>query len=420
MKSSPSRIASRLLLAAAALPLTPLLAQDAQAPAEAEAPATAPPADEAPPADAPAPRVVTVAPPAPAADAEEAPAEEAAPVRRRAAAPPAARAPARAAPVRSAAPAAPAAAPVAAAPAPAPFPAAPPTALPDPTADAAPIDAPPPPPAADPIPATEPDNGENNGPLFLLGGLALAGAVAAFLLSRRKRRRVEEQRYVPYQAPAAAPAPVAPAPAPQPVHTPVAAPVAAAPLAPAPVAPASVAPAPVAVAPVAAAAIAPAAAEPVSRPWLELLMRPVRAGVAEDAARVEFELRVDNRGTEAASDVRISTFMLAAGDAEGSEAGRASTDRPAEAQLPEAIAPGDGRRIAATVSLPRTGLHDSILPVVVADARYRLPDGSEGRTSASFAVGVPWHGELAHFDVDNPSGLHEGVEARLRGHQEQV
>ena len=415
MKSSPSRIASRLLLAAAALPLTPLLAQDAQAPADAEAPATAPPADEAPAADAPAPRVVTVAPPAPAADAEEAPAEEAAPTpRRRAAAPPAARAPARAAPVRAPAPVAPAAAPVAAAPAPVPLPATPPTALPEPVADAGAV-TPPPPPTADPVPATEQDSGEDNGPLFLLAGLALAGAVAAFLLSRRKRRRVEEQRYVPYEAPAAAPVPVAPVPVPQPVHTPVAAPVAAAPIAPAPVAPAPVAPAPIAAAP-----LAPAAVEPAGRPWLELLMRPVRAGVAEDAARVEFELRVDNRGTEAASEVRISTFMLAAGDQEASEAGRAATDRPAEAQLPEAIAPGDGRRIAATVSLPRTGLHDSILPVVVADARYRLPDGSEGRTSASFAVGVPWHGELAHFDVDNPSGLHEGVEARLRGHQEQV
>jgi len=32
--------------------------------------------------------------------------------------------------------------------------------------------------------------------------------------------------------------------------------------------------------------------------------------------------------------------------------------------------------------------------------------------AAFFAVGVPWEGELAHFDIENPSGLHEGVEAR--------
>jgi hypothetical protein len=53
--------------------------------------------------------------------------------------------------------------------------------------------------------------------------------------------------------------------------------------------------------------------------------------------------------------------------------------------------------------------------VVHAEARYTLPDGSEGRTAASFAVSVPMGGNLALFDVENPSGLHEGVEARLYG-----
>jgi hypothetical protein len=51
-------------------------------------------------------------------------------------------------------------------------------------------------------------------------------------------------------------------------------------------------------------------------------------------------------------------------------------------------------------------------PVVVAEARYRLPDGSEGRTTASYAVGVPDGDDLAHFSIDNPSGLHEEVVAR--------
>ncbi|MBC7987364.1 MAG: hypothetical protein H7X93_11970, partial [Sphingomonadaceae bacterium] len=52
------------------------------------------------------------------------------------------------------------------------------------------------------------------------------------------------------------------------------------------------------------------------------------------------------------------------------------------------------------------------LPVVVADARYRLPDGSEGRTAASFAVGVP-HGE--HLDGFAPGAaeMREDIEARL-------
>jgi hypothetical protein len=107
--------------------------------------------------------------------------------------------------------------------------------------------------------------------------------------------------------------------------------------------------------------------------------------------------------------------MLAAGSQQESEMERMLIDPPASARFPEPIEAGDGKRIASAVALPRDGLHDAILPVVVAEARYRLPDGSEGRTSASYAVGVPWEGELAHFDVENPSGLHEGVEARLRG-----
>ncbi len=67
----------------------------------------------------------------------------------------------------------------------------------------------------------------------------------------------------------------------------------------------------------------------------------------------------------------------------------------------------------AAVALPTAEVEgDALLPVVVADARYTLPDGSEEHRSVSFAVGVPVEGELAHFDVENPSGLHEGVEAR--------
>jgi hypothetical protein len=75
----------------------------------------------------------------------------------------------------------------------------------------------------------------------------------------------------------------------------------------------------------------------------------------------------------------------------------------------------------ASVALPTADVEgDAVLPVVVADARYRLPDGSEGRTSASFAVGVPDGEELAHFGIDNPSGLHEGVVAKPLGEPQRV
>ena len=48
-------------------------------------------------------------------------------------------------------------------------------------------------------------------------------------------------------------------------------------------------------------------------------------------------------------------------------------------------------------------------------ADVRLPDGREGRTSASFAVGLPNGDGLEPFAVEVPSGLYEDVEARLHG-----
>ena len=72
--------------------------------------------------------------------------------------------------------------------------------------------------------------------------------------------------------------------------------------------------------------------------------------------------------------------------------------------------------------MPKSGLHEAILPVVVADARYRLPDGTEGRTSATFEVGMSVGDEeaLDPFPIDRTSGLLETVEARLHGDLERV
>ena len=164
-------------------------------------------------------------------------------------------------------------------------------------------------------------------------------------------------------------------------------------------------------------AILAASSEPeAGRPWLEFLMRPVRAGVNDDEAVVEFDLTVGNTGTQPARDVRISTFMFAAGSPQESDMERMLIDPPSDATVSEAsIDAGDGKRVEAAMTLPKSGLSDAVLPVVVADARYTLPDGSEGRTTASFAIGVPDGDDMAYFSVDNPSGLHEDIEARLRG-----
>jgi hypothetical protein len=245
----------------------------------------------------------------------------------------------------------------------------------------------------------EPEREEGRGSIlpWLLAGLL---AAAAFLLLRRRRRvaddgYVEQSHHSLEQSHHEAHPEVIP---------------------PEPMQPASLA---MAAAPVAAA---PVAAAPVAgghdRPWLELGLSPHRAGVSGDDAVVEFELIVGNTGSAPARDVRVSTWMLAAGE---TEMERRLIEREDEAELPEVtIEAGAGKRIEASVALPRAGLHDAILPVVVADARYRLPDGSEGRTSVSFAVGVPDGEELAHFDVEHPSGLHEAVEARQLGEGERV
>jgi hypothetical protein len=167
------------------------------------------------------------------------------------------------------------------------------------------------------------------------------------------------------------------------------------------------------------AAAAPAAA-PAGTPEIDLRMRPRRAGVDGENARVEFELTVDNKGSAPAEEVRVSTWMLAAGSSEAEQAliapAAGHADTPAVT-----IAAGEARTLEASVGLPTSGVHgDSVLPVVVADATYRRADGTTAHATARFAVGVPDGEELAHFAIHNPSGLHEGVVARELGEMEQA
>jgi hypothetical protein len=371
------RRAAGLLLAAAALPLTPLAAQETQAPADPVVVDVTPDPTPITTVQQPVAEPVTITPPAAPVPQVTAPVAETRTVRRtttatrtdRVAPRPAAR-PARPAPASAPAPVA------AAEPAPAVAP---------PAAEATPAPVVPAPTAA---PAPE---GESGGSilLWLLAGALVVGAL--FLLLRRRRRDeavVDDEVFE--AAPVAEPEPL------------MAAPLMAAPLA-------------------TTAADEPVPAE-TGRPWLDLAMRPVRAGVTGDDAVVEFELTVDNQGSAAARDVRISTWMFAAGAAQQTEMERTLIERPDEGALPEVtIEAGAGKRIETAVALATAGIdNDAVLPVVVAEARYRLPDGSEGRTSASYAVGVPDGEALAHFAIDNPSGLHDDVEARPMGEVEKA
>lgn len=361
------RRAARLLLAAAALPLAPLAAQETQPPADPPATTTAEPAPQPAPqpqAEAPAPAPTTpvtveVQSPAPAAATAPAVVRRSAPVRRTA------RVPA-----------------VAAAPAPAPAAVViqtPPTVTTVPPA-AAVVTTPVAPVTTAPVEIlpTTPSTGtdvvtvddtqqQSRTPVWpwVLLGLLLVGGLA--LLFARRRRGAAIVRDEVYETREPAPAPLV---APEPVI----------------------------------------AAAPAGRPRLDLALKPRRAGVAGDGARVEFELTVDNRGTAPAEDVRISTWMLAA---PSSEAERTLIEPRDHADVPPVtIAAGQARTMEAAVALPTSEVAgDAILPIVVADAHYRLPDGREEHTRVSYAVGVPDGEELMHFDTENPSGLHEGVVA---------
>lgn len=333
--------------------------------------------------------------------------------------------------VSRAAPAARVAAPAkveAPAPAPAPGPAAQPSATTPPaTAAAAPAAQPEAAPATADQPTeqtaqtsqtTATDSGAPMWPLIAIGVLIFAGIVG--LITMRRRRAAahgqwDEPAYVEpdYVEPVAA----------APIVTPEPRPVAAVAAESAVIAPVDVAVAPAVpedatvAEPEAADVAALTAAAPVAdRPWLEFAMRPVRAGASDAEALVEIELTVGNAGTIDAEDVRISTFMFPAGSE--SDMDRLLVQHQSEgAVAPMTIAAGEGTRIDATLALPRAeligdGQATGFQPVVVADARYRLPDGSEGRTSAPFVVGIASEGDLGVIDLAHPQ-IREDVEARL-------
>ena len=422
MKQSPRthRIAIAALSAALVLPIAPVFGQDA--PAAAPPPVVTisppPPTMTAPPPAATAPAVppprinivpqrpvvtsppVARAAPPPAVDERPAPrTARAAPARPRAAAP-----------VRRAAPAP---APVAQAPVATAEPLPPPVA-------AAPVETLPPvvaEPVAIPV-ETETSTGSML-PWLLAGGALLLALLAFFALRGRRRASEEVYEERAYEAPVVDDEPIAEEPRiVRPLAAEAAVPLAAAPLAAAEPATAEE----VSVDEAAEADVAALAADsaPVAgRPWLEFLLRPVRAGTSQDDTIVQFELTVGNTGSVPAKDVRISTWMVAAGP--GTDMERSLIEPPAEASVSEVdIAAGDGARVDGEISLPKAGHTDTILPVVMADARYRLPDGSEGRTSASFAIGLPEGDGIAPFHLDRATGLIESVEARLHGEPTRV
>ena len=128
---------------------------------------------------------------------------------------------------------------------------------------------------------------------------------------------------------------------------------------------------PVAVAPI-------AATDATGRPWIDIGLRPIRA---EDS--LEVEVTVSNSGDAPAHDVRISTWMLNGN--ESSEGEQALIDARSGAQIATVdVAPGDDRSVDTRVALP----DEAGTPILVAEARYPLPLGGEGRIAATFEIDV--------------------------------
>jgi hypothetical protein len=340
---------------------------------------------------------------------------------------------------------APEAAPAPKAAAPAPEPVAPLVAPPaDTTAAAPPPAAPAAAPANEPAaPAADTASTQSNTTTtevpfwaWVAGGIALLAVILGTALAMRGRRRdydepaYVEDTYVEPQpepvavAPVIQPVPVAKAEQPrkEPEYLRRAAPVGAA---------AAAVMEPVVAAPDAVEMSTPPADEvaeltagtaPIAeRPWLEFAIRPVRAGTNVDEALVEIELTVGNSGTVAARDVRISTFLLSS-DPNGTEMERLLLSPPSDATTdPVTIKPGEGKRIDATLALLKSDMGDdmpdTIRPIIVADARYTLDDGTEGRTSASFTIGVtPEEGGSGLDPLElSRASMHENVGAELRG-----
>ncbi|UUY00039.1 hypothetical protein [Sphingomonas sp. J315] len=159
------------------------------------------------------------------------------------------------------------------------------------------------------------------------------------------------------------------------------------------------------------------------RPQLELAMRPIRAGMSRRGATVGFELTVANAGGAPAKDVQIGAFMLGEHGAQQSEIERMLSNPPTDSSLPAAtIAPGDGTTLEAMLTMPRdavdaiAGDDDGFTPVLVADARYRLPDGREGRTAAAFRIGrVNGGTHLEPIAIQDDPSMYVDVEAELVG-----
>jgi hypothetical protein len=404
-----------MLMAAVALPLTPVLAQDATTappPVAATVPQPAAPAPAAEPAPSATPSAPVFAPqspvvqavpvrPAPVAE----PAAEAAPSETTAAARPAPRR-ATSAPrvARGSEPQRPA---TSSNPAPAPVTnsAIEPAPVP-PVAEApAPVTSVPstlPEPAATPLDTTAASSG-TSAPWLLIGAgiAALALILIGLATSRRRSRRAETVDHV-------APTIVREPPMPRTVTDRVVEPDPV----PTPVVPAAAMRAPE---PALERKVEPVIAQGAQgeRPWIGLSLAPICAGTSEGGPMVQYELIVDNASDVAANDVRVSSFMIDGARSSPAELAMIEPMGETQEQTIDVMANGSVP-ITTTIHVDRGAIAaDSFVPTIVAEARYPLPGGGEGHFAARFAIGIADGDAIKAVGIRDGDGMHDDVGAKL-------
>ena len=128
------------------------------------------------------------------------------------------------------------------------------------------------------------------------------------------------------------------------------------------------------------AAPAPVAATPIDlqeRPWIRLALQPVGSAMENGARVIEYDLIVENEGKVPANDVRVSSFLTGARSSSLIDAlanGQAQTHHID-------VAAGQSVTLYGKVTAP-----DGSDPRIVADARYLLPNGTDGHLAARFLI----------------------------------
>ena len=146
-----------------------------------------------------------------------------------------------------------------------------------------------------------------------------------------------------------------------------------------------------------------------ARPWIGLSINPLRAGTEGNESVVDYELRVENAGDAPAGNVVISSALVGG-------IGTKPIDNAPERTVD--LAPGASITIPAHLtSANRKNAAGDFMPMILAEARYPLPDGGEGHIAARFAIGIMDGDHVSPIDGGH---VREDVAAELDGVLERV